>query len=373
MARVSADPQESELPLEVPVINLAAMEGAPPDRQALAEQVQQVFHEIGFLVVSGHGVDTDLIDRVFSYAHDFFALPPETKALIDKQQSPHFRGWEPVGAEMTNNRPDIREQIDLWSEHAPAPAGGPSWQRLLGPNQWMPEDALPGFRATMDRWFREMGDLADRLLGLLAEGLGLPSDHFVPTFGRDGRGGGMSLTKIIHYPETPADGFGVNAHHDTGFITLLATDGTPGLEVEMSDGSWRRAPTIPGTLIINLGEMLQAMTGNYLVATPHRVTTSVERYSLGYFHGPALETPLTLLPLDQRYAAAVAASPRHQAAGYMAQADETEAGVGDMQSRHAPDTYGQQLWNYFRRSYPENMRRHHPDLMDDGPSGPAAA
>ncbi|MEM7294441.1 MAG: 2OG-Fe(II) oxygenase family protein, partial [Pseudomonadota bacterium] len=113
------------------------------------------------------------------------------------------------------------------------------------------------------------------------------------------------------------------------------------------------------SFVINLGEMLQGMTGNYFVATAHRVITSQERYSMGYFHGPALETRNELLPLEQQYFDAVAASPRHAGAGFMARKAETEAGVGDMASQHKPAVYGEQLWNYFERSYPDIMQRYY--------------
>ena len=173
----------------------------------------------------------------------------------------------------------------------------------------------------------------------------------------------MSLTKLICYPETPPGQFGVNAHHDAGFLTILAPGETPGLEVENAAGAWIPVPLIPGSFVINLGEVLQSMTGNYFVATPHRVVTREPRLSCGYFHGPSLDMSIAPLDLAPEFAAAVAASPRHANAGYMAQADETDAGVADMASPDHPDLYGDQLWNYFRRSYPDNMRQHYPDAV----------
>ena len=82
--------------------------------------------------------------------------------------------------------------------------------------------------------------------------------------------------------------------------------------------------------------------------------------SAGYFHGPSLDTPLQPLDLPQRFVDAVTASPRHADARYMARREETAAGVGDIQSEHRPETYGEQLWNYFSRSYPDNMARFYP-------------
>ena len=160
----------------------------------------------------------------------------------------------------------------------------------------------------------------------------------------------MSFTKLIRYPATPPGDFGVNPHHDAGFLTVLAPGETPGLEVETTAGAWIPVPIVSDSLVINIGEMLQAMTGNYYVATPHRVVTNRERYSVGYFHGPSLDTPLTPLELDPWFACAAAASPRHAAAGFMAQRDETEAGVRAMRSPHHPDVYGEQVWKLIWRA-----------------------
>ncbi len=342
----------------IPIVDLSKSDD-PENVNSFADRLCTICHEVGFFIVEGHGLDTTLIDDVFELMRRFFELPDEDKQLIDKRRSPQFRGWESVGSEFTNNRVDVREQIDVWSEwpsnptldHQPA-------SRLHGPNQWMPDDLLPDHRELTMRWMRELGGLADRILGLLAIGLGLDPDHFVQLFGDRP----MSLTKMIHYPPTPDGGAGVNAHHDTGFITLLAPGPTQGLQVLNPAGDWIDVPCVPGTFVVNLGEMLQAMTGNYFIATAHRVITTSERLSAAYFHGPSLDTSLTPIPMAHRFSAAVATSERHRTAGFMASGAQTDEGVRDMGSdTHAP-SYGEQLWNYFSRSYPDNMARHHADL-----------
>ena len=342
----------------VPVVDIGSRTAGDAARRALAERLGEICHRVGFAILTNHGLEPRVVGDVFGEIGRFFALPEPDKRSIDKRNSRHFRGWEPVGSEYTNNQPDMREQIDLWTDHpARAPDAMPRYLRLLGPNQWPPEDVAPGFKPALGRWLAEMPLLADDLLRLLALSLGLEENHFDRLFGAER----MSLTKLIGYPETPPGQFGVNPHHDAGFLTLLAPGKTPGLEIENANGDWIPVPVVPDSLVLNLGEVLQKMTGNYFVATPHRVVTREPRLSAGYFHGPSLDTALDPLPLDPHFSEAVARSPRHAGAGFMAQRNETEAGVAPMQSKHHPGTYGEQLWNYFSRSYPDNVARYYPD------------
>jgi isopenicillin N synthase-like dioxygenase len=343
----------------IPVVDLAQWR-AGSDREQLADQVREVCHRVGFFSVVGHGVPAGFLTAYFDALVQFFALPEQVKAGIDKVASPHFRGWERVGAELTDNRPDIREQLDLATENPPHPAGAlPAYLRLDGPNQWLSEEVLPGFRAVVEQFLTRMAGLAGELMQILSTGLGLGPDHLQARFG----GRPLSLAKLIHYPPTPPGQAGVNSHHDAGFLTILRQHGVSGLQARNPDGDWIDVPPRADAFVVNLGEMLQAMTGNYFVATTHRVIAREERYSSAYFHGPDLRTSLDPLPLDQRFRDAVAASPRHAGAGFMARREELLAGSGGTSSSSAP-VYGQQLWNYYLRSYPENVRRHYPDLTD---------
>ncbi|MEM7095910.1 MAG: 2-oxoglutarate and iron-dependent oxygenase domain-containing protein [Actinomycetota bacterium] len=340
---------------EIPIVDVRPVLGDEPDAD-FAHQFTDICHHVGFALVTDHGIDPDLVDEMFDMMHRFFALPVETKLLIDKNTSPQMRGWEPVGAETTNNEADVREQIDAWTDWPIADDPTlPIYHRLYGPNQWLPDDVLPGHRELSERWITTLAALADKLMAALSVGLGLPSSHFRHLFGDRP----MSLAKFIHYPPTPAGGAGVNPHHDAGFLTVLAPGPTPGLQVQNPHGAWIDVPVIDGTFVINLGEMIQSMSGNYLVATPHRVITREERWSAGYFHGPSLDTELAPLLLHPRFAEAVDASAHHHGAGFMPTPDEASAGTGAMESAHQPSTYGEQLWNYFSRSYAEPMARHH--------------
>lgn len=339
-------------------MSLAGWTAPDADRAAFAAHLVRVCHEVGFFHLVDHGVEPAFLDRYFELLGAFFALPEDVKATIDKRRSPHFRGWERVGAELTDNRTDYREQLDVSTEHpARSPDVEPPYLRLDGPNQWLDEAALPGFHATVDEFFTRMGEVADTLMAALSVGLGLAEQHLHDVFGERP----LSFVKLINYPPTPPGEAGVNAHHDAGFLTLLVQREVAGLQAQNPAGQWVDVPPHPDAFVVNLGEMLQAMTGNYLVATTHRVIAAQARVSSGYFHGPDLRTRLDPLPLDPSFAAAVAASPRHASAGFMAKRDELVAGRGGIDSTSAP-VYGQQLWNYYLRSYPDNVRAHYPAL-----------
>jgi isopenicillin N synthase-like dioxygenase len=345
---------------EIAEVDLARWRGPEGDRAALAAEVREICHEVGFFQLVGHGVPDDFRSRYFDLLQAFFALPEDVKAGIDKVRSPHFRGWERVGAELTDNRTDYREQLDVSTENPPyPPAARPPYLRLDGPNQWLPDDVLPGFHAAVDELFVRLGAVAFELMEVLSVGLGLAPGHLRAVFGERP----LSLAKLISYPPTPPGEAGVNAHHDAGFLTLLMQHGIGGLEVENPDGDWIPVPPRDDAFVVNLGEMLQRMTGNYFVATTHRVIATEPRFSSGYFHGPDLRTPLEPLPLDERFTTAVATSPRHAAAGFMAKRHELIAGQGGTRSTSA-DVYGEQLWNYYQRSYPANVRVHYPDLAE---------
>lgn len=333
----------------IPVVSLAhgrTDKGFP-------DELVRICHEVGFFTLVDHGVDAHVVTRYFDMLEAFFALPTEVKGRIDKTNSPHFRGWERVGAELTENRVDYREQLDLSTENPEYPADiEPAYLRIDGPNQWLPDDVLPGFRATVTEMLDRLAAIADELMSHLAVGLGLPERTFRDIFGERPH----SLAKLIAYPPTPPGEAGVNSHHDAGFLTVLLQHGVAGLEALNSDGEWIPVPPVPGAFVINLGEMLQVMSGNYLVATTHRVISHERRYSSAYFHGPDLRTRLEPLSLDPRFAEVVAASPRHRDAGFMARRDELLA--GDTGTSSAPAAvYGEMLWNYYTRSYPEMVNR----------------
>ena len=344
--------------LTIPRISMAEWRSDAASRKGMARRFVEQLHEIGFFTVVDHGIDEAFIEQYFSALTEFFALPEEVKARIEKVRSPHFRGWERIGSELTDNKIDYREQLDLLTEYPAYPSDvQPEYLRLDGPNQWLDDDILPGFRPLVESFIAQVSALANELMSIIAIGLGLAEDTFTIRFGERP----LSLTKLISYPPTPVGMAGVNVHNDAGFLTLVLQNGVPGLEVLTPGGEFVVVPPERGTFAMNIGEMLQTMTGNYLVATKHRVINDEHRYSSAYFHGPDLRAELTMLELAPEFADAVAASDRHRSAGFMAKRDELLAGDGGINSAPVLQ-YGQMMWNYYVRSYPDIVLSNYPDV-----------
>lgn len=347
----------------LPVIDLEPwFHGAPRQRAALASEVGRIAHEIGFFYVLNHGIAPSVSNRYLQTIKDFFALPPEDKQAIDKRNSRHFRGWERLGSELTNNETDFREQIDIGVDRQAFENPDPYYMALIGPNQWPDEQALPGFRATVEDYFMRLAELSRQLLRLLSLSLGLDEFHIERVFGEEP----SPYLKLIRYPPTARGEHGVGVHKDSGFLTLLLQDGHRGLEAQANDGSWYPVDPLPGSLVVNSGELLQLISSNYFIATPHRVINrgDTARFSCAFFYSPDLNTRLEALPIPAQFAARVAASARHRDEGLMASRAELLAGTPGMASRARPAVFGEKYWQRWVRSYPEIARRFYPGLVD---------
>lgn len=213
----------------------------------------------------------------------FFALPAATKAALAIERSPHFRGYS-----VMHNERDWREQIHFGREQAASPEPSAPW-RLQGPNQW-PDD--PGFRRRMQEWLHGVERTGVRVLAAIARAFGVDSR---PWLGDSP----YLLMKLIGYHPQPfarSRRAGVAAHLDFSLVTLTLQDDVGGLQVQGPDGRWCEVPCVPGAMLVNVGELLQYVTGNRLVATPHRVqnpSTLRSRCSIPVFVNPSLDTTLT--------------------------------------------------------------------------------
>jgi len=267
----------------LPIIDLTD----PPDR--VAADIRAACRATGFFYLTGHGVPADLSARLDALSREFFALPVEDKMEIAMARGGRaWRGYFPVGDEMTSGRPDRKEGLYFGAE---LPAGDP--RPLHGPNQFPRQ--VPALRETVLDYVDALTATAQDVMRAIAASLDLPGDYFASGYTADP----TVLFRIFHYPPSPpaADDWGVGEHTDYGLLTLLAQDGNGGLSVRTPDG-WIDAPPIEGTFVCNIGDMLDRLTGGFYRSTPHRVrnTSGRSRLSFPFFFDPAFDAEVPPLP-----------------------------------------------------------------------------
>ncbi|MER9139824.1 isopenicillin N synthase family oxygenase [Mesorhizobium sp. M0830] len=338
------------MPRIVPVLDLSRLEQGASEHRTFLLDLRTAARDVGFFYLSGHGMSAAGIDDVLDASRRFFALPEADKLAVEMVKSPQFRGYTRAGGELTKGTADWREQLDIGVERQPI-AQGPGvapWTRLQGPNQW--PHALPELKPALLAWQTEATAVAIRLLKAFALSLDQPEDAFDAIY-RDSPNHRM---KIVRYPGRQATGTdqGVGAHKDGGFLTLLLQDDNKGLQVEY-DGSWVNVDPLPGTLVVNIGELLELASNGYLRATVHRVVTppaGVERISVPFFFSARLDATIPLLSLSEELAA--------QARGPASDPDNPlfrDVGTNVLKSR--------------LRSHPDVARRHYADLLETGAAG----
>ena len=339
------------MPRIVPVLDLSRLEQGASEHRTFLLDLRTAARDVGFFYLSGHGISASETDEVLDASRRFFALPETDKLAIEMVKSSQFRGYTHAGGELTKGAADWREQLDIGVERQPIPQGPgiAPWTRLQGPNQW--PSALPDLKPALLAWQARATAVAIRLLKAFALSLDQPEDAFDAIY-RDSPNHRM---KIVRYPGRNAtDGDqGVGAHKDGGFLTLLLQDDNKGLQVEY-DGSWVNVDPLPGTLVVNIGELLELASNGYLRATVHRVVTppaGVERISVPFFFSARLDATIPLLNLPEELAA--------EARGPASDPDNPlfrDVGTNVLKSR--------------LRSHPDVARRHYADLLQTGAERP---
>ncbi|PBB27824.1 MULTISPECIES: isopenicillin N synthase family oxygenase [unclassified Mesorhizobium] len=333
------------MPRIVPVLDLSRLEQGASERRTFLADLRSASRDIGFFYLAGHGISWAEISEVLTASRQFFALPKADKLAIEMVKSSQFRGYTRAGGELTKGKEDWREQLDIGVERQAIAQGPgiPAWTRLQGPNQW--PAALPDLKPALLAWQSKVTAVAIRLLKAFAQSLDQPEDAFDPIYSSEPN----HRMKIVRYPGRDAtDGDqGVGAHKDGGFLTLLLQDDNKGLQVDY-DGSWVDVDPIPGTLVVNIGELLELASNGYLRATVHRVVTppaGVERISVPFFFSARLDATIPLLGLSEELAA--------QARGPASDPDNPlfrDVGTNVLKSR--------------LRSHPDVARRHYADLLE---------
>lgn len=276
----------------LPVIDVGPLLGCGGDVDATARALDGACREHGFFYIANHGRDPALQQRLAAAADAFFALDEEAKARVRMALGGRaWRGWFPLGGELTSGQPDQKEGVyfgtELAADDPRVVAGKPLHGRNLFPAE------VPELRRAVLEWMDALTAVGHAVMEGLARGLGLAPDFFRTEWMQDP----TVLFRIFRYPPDSAR-WGVGEHTDYGVLTLLLQDDVGGLQVK-SQGRWIEAPPIPGTFVCNIGDMLERMTGGRYRSTPHRVQNATGRMRTSYplFFDPSFDAHIRPLPL----------------------------------------------------------------------------
>ena len=294
----------------VPVIDIGPyLAGDPAGRREVAHAVDDACCDIGFLVITGHGVPQAAIDAVYGTTAAFFALPLEEKMAVASPHGDPFHGFAPASLPTPaygdgERVPDLREMYHVNRYDTPAEAVErgypPEATGAIPPNLWPAAPA--GFVAAWRDYYRVMEDLAATMLSLFALALGVPEDHFAAKIDRH-----LSNLAANCYPEQPTPPLPgqlrTRAHVDFSTLTILYQDDAPGgLQVHRRGAGWADVPAVPGSYVVNIGDLLARWTNDRWVATPHRVVNPpaelamTRRISIPFFHLPNHDAVIEAIP-----------------------------------------------------------------------------
>lgn len=283
-------------PADIPVLDVSPIFAADSKGyDALVREFARAYGETGFGYIVNHGIEPDLCDAVFTANRDFHAQSLAQKMEVELNAT--HRGYIRINTSTDVNsslaevtKPNQSESFMMMREDAVADPE----VFLSGPNQW-PD--MPGFRGTLEAYTRAMSDLGNRLMQVALRAAGANPGDIMHAFETP-----TTWLRLLHYPprpdHAPGDLYGSAPHRDFGCLTLLAQDPVGGLQVQTRDGAWVDAPFLPGSFVVNVGDMLHQMTNGRLLSTPHRVInqSGQERYSVPFFLDPHVSTNITPLP-----------------------------------------------------------------------------
>jgi len=280
-------------PAGIPVLSLSDFDGR---RGGFTDGIGSAWREFGFVGVRDHGVSTETIAAAEEAFQAFFDLPEAVKQRYRLPGAGGARGYTGFGVEQArdHNRPDLKE---FWHVGREIEGQNPFPDVLL-PNLW--PDELTEFRPAALALYRALDALGARLLAAVALDLELPQDWFA-----DKVDFGNSILRPIHYPpieKAPEGAVRAARHEDINLITLLLGSKQQGLEILTHDGRWVPVTTLPGTIIVNVGDMLQRLTNHVYASTTHRVVNPpgaaalTSRYSIPFFVHPNPDFLIKTLP-----------------------------------------------------------------------------
>jgi isopenicillin N synthase-like dioxygenase len=287
----------------LPIIDVAPLfqAKATAPRESVARAIEAACRDTGFFYATGHDISPDLIARLDRASRQFFALPESIKMKIAMAAGGRaWRGYFPLRGELTSGKPDVKEGI-YFGEELPRDDSRVLAQTPLHGANLFP-DEIRELRPTVLDFIAAATRAAHALMEGIAESLYLEPTYFA----RHYTAHPTVLFRVFHYPASSlaVDEWGVGEHTDYGLLTLLAQDDLGGLQVKSKAG-WIDAPPIPGTLVCNIGDMLDRLTGGWYRSTPHRVrnVSGKGRLSFPLFFDPDFSAQI--VPLPQRAMTAV--------------------------------------------------------------------
>ncbi|KAI6120044.1 hypothetical protein EV401DRAFT_1860525, partial [Pisolithus croceorrhizus] len=270
-------------------------------RAALARQIRDACMNVGFFYIKNHGIPDENIDRILSAMKAFFSLPVEEKMKLHHRQGAHYRGFEPLLDSNIDpaNRGDLYEGFVIgWEELVPKDVDEEKADKsaLVFPNLWPSE--LPGFREAFIDYYHAAFGVGRDLHRLFALALDLPETYFDDKVRHR-----YPIMRGLHYPPQTGpedDGIiGIGAHSDFECFTILWQEpGIQALQILNSENKWINATPIPGTLVINIGDLLSRWTNDIFRSTVHRAVnrSGVRRYSIPMFIGANPHVEVEPLP-----------------------------------------------------------------------------
>lgn len=295
--------------LTVPVIDISPYrDGSETGKAAVARAVGDACRDIGFLVITGHGVPDALVERTVDASTRFFDLPLAEKMALKRPKEDQVRGYSAVGDEGLSYSLDEVAPGDLKESVSIGPIDPPDEpyysEAMAGPhfapNLW-PTD-VPGFREAYSDYFETMAGLSATLMRLFALSLELPETFFDDKIDKH-----ISMFRALRYPaqpEEPKPGqLRAGAHSDYGSLTIVKADDAPGgLQVFNKAGEWVDVPSVPGSFVVNIGDLMMQWTNDLWTSTLHRVANpprdkaGTRRQSLVFFHQPNYDAMVACLP-----------------------------------------------------------------------------
>lgn len=274
-------------------------EGDNVQRKQFSDDIGRAFNETGFVTITNHGMDKQLINKLYEDVKALFALPDDVKSKYEIPGLAGQRGYTGKQKETAKGftAPDLKE---FW-QIGQTVTDDPQLKAEYPDNLIVAE--LPTFNETTLQVYKKLEWIGQHLLRAIAVYLNLPENYFDNKVYN-----GNSILRTLHYfpitdPDAlPDDAVRAGAHEDINLITLLIGASADGLEVLTRDNEWFPVKAHGEDLVVNVGDMLQRLTNNKLKSTTHRVVNPPRelmknsRFSVPFFLHPKANMDLTCLP-----------------------------------------------------------------------------